>query len=329
LTRSKNKSLSQLLKEEELYIKAIELYKKGWNCTKIAEFLNISPYNVRNWIYYGIIPYGKHIQRLMEKLGAHSIIELKNELENLYWKEGISIEDISKRIGVSYGSLYRIMKTLEIKIRNHAEGNSYKQRKLREKVYLDNTIKEVLDGVMLSDGYIDPRGRLILPQVESHIDWLKWIKSILNRRNIECKIEKRKQSLSKLKTYQLRTLNYPFLIDERKRWYYNGRKIVPNDLKLTPLLLAQWFQGDGCNSGEKYFRLSTNSFTLDEVYFLKELLKSDLNIDSNIYKQRKGQYVIVVTKRESMRRFLTIIEPFILPSFQYKLDFKKKGWIWL
>jgi len=48
-----------------------------------------------------------------------------------------------------------------------------------------------------------------------------------------------------MRAYRLCTKSYQELKDLRERWYPNGVKKVPDDIKLTPSTLFNWFVGDG------------------------------------------------------------------------------------
>src|SRR5206468_3127331 len=79
------------------------------------------------------------------------------------------------------------------------------------------------------------------------------------------------------------------------KWYPNGKKIVPLELKLTPTTVLHWFMGDGTtsfikNTNRVELTLCTNGFNKIEVIFLKKLL-SEINLDLGIYKvTNKNEY---------------------------------------
>jgi hypothetical protein len=78
-------------------------------------------------------------------------------------------------------------------------------------------------------------------------------------------------------------------------WYSNKIKVVPNNLNLNDLSIAIWFFDDG-NLTYKNNRFggkfSTNSFTKDEVYYLKCLLDNRYNVKFNLTKASNNQYII-------------------------------------
>ena len=87
----------------------------------------------------------------------------------------------------------------------------------------------------------------------------------------------------------------------RKRWYNKERKIVPDSLNLTPLVIAIWFMDDGCisipykNKKDKknnfIIRFATNSFSHKEVVFLSDLLSR--RYDSDFYPVKTSSGYVV------------------------------------
>jgi ribosome-binding protein aMBF1 (putative translation factor) len=114
-----------------------------------------------------------------------------------------------------------------------------------------------------------------------------------------------------------------------KKWYttelVNGRikKIIPGDLKLTPLSLAVWYMDDGVNSSkDAQAKLCTNGFNNEEVIFLSEIMKRDLGIEGVKcrVKKHKEQFVIRINRKQYFE-FIEMIKPEVKwDCFQYKLD---------
>jgi len=116
--------------------------------------------------------------------------------------------------------------------------------------------------------------------------------------------------------YRFTTRSLPELTTLYNRFYENNIKIIPKDLKIEPLSLAIWFMDDGCKSYRAIY-LNTQKFDFKSqvqlIRFLKEQfkIKASLNKDKIYYRLR-----IAV---ESMQRFKSIIRPYVLPQFRYKL----------
>lgn len=64
-------------------------------------------------------------------------------------------------------------------------------------------------------------------------------------------------------------------------WYPNGKKVLPKNIKITPLSMLGWFCDDGNISITKHNRchikLSTNGFAIDDVNLLAENLSLFFN----------------------------------------------------
>lgn len=83
-------------------------------------------------------------------------------------------------------------------------------------------------------------------------------------------------------------------------WYKDKIKIVPSNIKLTPLVIAIWLADDGnmCVHHKKQGLLrttfATNGFTLDEVEFLSDLLSKKYGENFNPTKTNiPKQYTII------------------------------------
>jgi len=115
------------------------------------------------------------------------------------------------------------------------------------------------------------------------------------------------------------------------KWYvprtdhhrFKRRKIVPTDIKLTPLTLCIWHMDDGSNNQkDANIELNTQSFTVDEVDFLINRLKEDIGINSHKKTggRKEGQYKIYIG-RNSYFDFIDMIKPHIeWDCFKYKTE---------
>jgi hypothetical protein len=88
------------------------------------------------------------------------------------------------------------------------------------------------------------------------------------------------------------------------------------------------FYGDGCCSkygkGGLQITIATNSFTLDECTFIKELLLSKYNLHFIISKVSKSesQYILRLQIQKDVKLFFEIIGESI-PCFEYKWKLKQ------
>jgi len=96
------------------------------------------------------------------------------------------------------------------------------------------------------------------------------------------------------------------------------RKVVPEDIDLTPITCRQWFIGDGSNSyGSISF--STCGFLLKDVKLLQLKLKN-LGFESSLDEKNR----VVRMNVDSTRNFLHYIGPCPVPCYNYKWFDRRK-----
>ncbi len=114
----------------------------------------------------------------------------------------------------------------------------------------------------------------------------------------------------------------------RKQFYRDGRKVVPTNIKdlcASPITLAVWFMDDGRLDyrvrSHYAYRISTDSFTQDEVVLLQEMLLVRFGIQSTLHMSlcRGKRYPQIYVGSTGRDAFYQTVEPYILPCFRYKL----------
>lgn len=191
---------------------------------------------------------------------------------------------------------------------------------------------EVFDGVMLSDASLKFSKKsknawfsMGLSGSE-HMDWLTYVKTALVALGVP--VHDRGLGLyrgtSKGKPYigaLLQSSSQTLLTKQHERWYSENIKIVPKDVVVTPLSVANWFMGDGSSSPDKrndaiVTHLACCKFTFEENMLLVECL-AGLGIVATAAFNRG--YPRVNISQFSVNRFMNMIEEYILPSYQYKI----------
>jgi hypothetical protein len=137
--------------------------------------------------------------------------------------------------------------------------------------------------------------------------------------------------------YRLRTSRHPFFNKFRDRLYATGRKTI--DSHYFTLFdwesLAMWYMEDGYISsyiatnrlGSKYkyskLGLCTQGFTQAENYVLKKFLKEKFDLEFNLLQNKypSGLKYRLVAKTDNITKFIDGINKFVVPSFQYKLEY--------
>lgn len=106
-------------------------------------------------------------------------------------------------------------------------------------------------------------------------------------------------------------------LDLRNKWYLDGKKTIPKDLKITNETLAHWYAQDGYLH-DNYSILYTSNFTKEQVEFLQFKIEQDLKLNFSIIKNRKFHWLRIGKEIE----ILDLINPH-LGNCHYKLKHKK------
>ena len=187
--------------------------------------------------------------------------------------------------------------------------------------------QEILVGLMLGDGHLEFNGyrgtRLQVKQMETKKEYVDWLFNEFA--NI---VRTPPQQRPDTKQWYFGTRYFVELEQFRKLFYENRKKIIPKniaELITSPLTLAIWFMDDGTLDyrvkSHYNFSLSTDSFALEEVELLQNVLESRFGIRSSIQtpSSRGTKYVKLYIGKDGRDQFLRLIEPYILSCFVYKL----------
>jgi hypothetical protein len=192
---------------------------------------------------------------------------------------------------------------------------------------MDNTVgsltqlqRSIIIGSILGDGYlriVPDRKNAFLEinhslKAKESVDW-----KYLMLKNISGSAPKERENGENKKAYRFFTSQSSAMTELLKKFYQNGKKIVPPDLILDPIILAVWFMDDGSKSRDRDVYLNTQQFSLLDqkrlIHLLRQFgLKARLNKDKKYYRVR--------FLKESIGKFNQIIKPYIIASMQYKLS---------
>jgi hypothetical protein len=191
---------------------------------------------------------------------------------------------IAKENNVAYGTIHYWMTKYNIRRRNKSQcvkGNY---------IILTKELLEFLSGELLGDGSmiinlstkynIPTSGRYV--HTSKYKEYLEWLSKKLSKFGVaQSGLYKYEASWNnKIYTkYNYMSKWYREFKDIRKKWYPDGKKIVPQDIKLTPTVIRQWYIGDGClvkykDSRAVNIQLSTDSYSIKDVEFLIKKLRN-------------------------------------------------------
>jgi predicted transcriptional regulator len=180
--------------------------------------------------------------------------------------------------------------------------------------------------------YLEWHRKQLSPYSNPKVREIKFNYKVINHKDRTVTSERQENSYSG--GYIFTTHCHPAFTEMAKKWYLrdndsnyilrNNRKIkiIPNDIKLTPLMACVWHMDDGsvC-SDDANLVLHTQGFSLTECQFLSDRLKIDMSIKSHV--RKKDGKCIIYVGRTSYFDFIDMIRPYVQwDCFQYKLDTK-------
>lgn len=187
-----------------------------------------------------------------------------------------------------------------------------------------------LIGILLSDGWlhIESKNR----KINARFGFKQSIKNIESFYNIFVIFSHYCNSLPFLKSnimrgrtfysLTLQTRSLPCFTSYYNRFYLNGVKIIPLDIyhDINEISLAMWIEGDGSFMADGSLSLCTDSYSLNEVILLINVLiiKYDLKASLIQRDKTKSQYRIRISKK-SMDIVRILVKPYISKSMLYKI----------
>jgi len=133
--------------------------------------------------------------------------------------------------------------------------------------------------------------------------------------------------------YHFYTTTNPLFTEIWKKFYVDNVKVVTEEIlsNIDEFALAIWYMDDGSISYRKhilkngtqtkYFNsitLATCGFTYDEHLLMQMWFKERWNIEIKI-RPHCGKFILVITNKENMEKFINIVQSYIIPLMQYKI----------
>lgn len=221
-----------------------------------------------------------------------------------YINKGKSQKRIAKEIGVSEPTVMRRLKKFSIERRRYSHS-------IRDNhVKLTKPLLDLIEGELLGDGHISmirPYRAGRYSHSSKHEGYIEWLFGEFEKYGLKQsgKIQRREGvgGFGYGISYSASTKYYVELKNLRFKWYPLGKKVIPYDLEITPVILRQWFLGDGHYAKKpKQVSFSTRSLPLIDVKHLVKLIKEQVKINPTIpretaYGEGKG-YSIFIPKRD-------------------------------
>jgi len=180
--------------------------------------------------------------------------------------------------------------------------------------------KSIIIGSLLGDGYLRalPGRKDAFLEINHSIEakeYVDWKFQML--RNICISGPKKRKGKGKRVAYRFFTRQHPELSELWEMFYRKGKKIIPSNLRLDPIILSVWFMDDGARCRNSFYLNSQKFNKKDQEKLIEKLeilgLKARLNRDKRYYRIRFLSL--------SVPKLKEIIKRYLIPSMYYKLGY--------
>jgi hypothetical protein len=205
----------------------------------------------------------------------------------------------------------------------------YYTKIVRYMINIPNNILNPLVGILLSDGNISINnkhkvgGRFRFKQSIVKVEYVHMVFCIFSHycssypRFIKSRVDRKD-----FYGIEITSRSLPCFLELHKKFYLNGKKIVPKDLYdlLTFEGLAHWIMGDGSFVKGGGLYIQTQSFTIKECIFIMNILYIKFRLHTSIHMQRN--LPVIYIKVKSVIILYPNIESYIIKSMRYKFHYK-------
>ena len=205
--------------------------------------------------------------------------------------------------------------------------NTLELRRLKASLVMSDRQKQILTGMLLGDAHLERQAGALAARLKiehslaqstyvewKFREWRDWVRTPPKARVRRNRLGTQSTNIG------FTTLSHVEFERFRLRFYRDRRKVVPEDLELTPLSMAVWFMDDGSRKSSQCrgLYLNTQSFTSAEVALLQAVIRRDVGVDTTVRRQRDGlQIYVPAPSASAMGAF---IANDLLPSMRYKLS---------
>jgi len=191
------------------------------------------------------------------------------------------------------------------------------------------------DGCLALGGKRNNNARYHLHQRHDHKDYVDYQANILENIcpvNVVLRTPNNDDGWNRQPMYALTSRSLPFFTTLRNRWYLEGKKVVsPHDLKLFDAeSMAHLYMDDGClsvtynkstNRQIVHLVICTQSFSWADNDLLRRFILERFDVQFTINKASypSGIKYRLRANKENAKRFVELVTPYVLPSFEYKI----------
>jgi hypothetical protein len=204
--------------------------------------------------------------------------------------------------------------------------NTQALREYKSRLTMTGRQRQLLEGMLLGDAHLErQRGaqnaRLKIEhsvQQAAYVDWKysewrDWVRTPPKERDRPNRVG----TVSVNRGFT--TLSHEDFNLFRTRFCPNDKKVVPQDLVLTPLSVAVWFMDDGSRKSSQcrglYF--NTQSFSESDIKCLRSVILRDIGVETTVRNQRDGLQIYIPSR--SVTDMVRYMSNEMIPSMRYKL----------
>ena len=179
--------------------------------------------------------------------------------------------------------------------------------------------RSVVVGSLLGDGHLRtfPGRKNALLEVNhsfkqrEYVDW-----KYLVLENVSASPPKARKGNGKRIAYRFHSRQLPELSMFHRLFYGSGKKAIPNNISLDPIILAVWYMDDGSRCSDENFYLNTQQYSVSDQERLQAVLRT-LGLETRMNKDKI--YWRLRFLSSSLSRLKELIAPHLIPSMYYKI----------
>lgn len=265
---------------------------------------------------FEIIPKGEKDRSLKKRFCSSLCAKRNNGLNNKGKKRTESYKkNLSEKVKGSGNPFFSKKHTIESKDKM-SKSSKWDESNFRYYEF-SNDQRDIFDGILISDGSLERPSR-ISSRLTLGFRYKQTIERIIFDLNnmIFCPIYEYKyidkRNGNTITNFFTKSYSSNTLLYEYNRWYKEGVKIVPDDIKLSPLFCYWWYVCDGFISNGN-IKLCTESFDYEYLEILIKKFK-EIGITPNINSKKR----LFFSKKETLLFLDYISKIKIQKEYEYK-----------
>lgn len=239
------------------------------------------------------------------------------------YEQGKSSRVAAREVNISKDRLLYAMQARKIPRRTKSQAAKLRIKHLQ----MTETLIEITDGLLLGDGSLRAgvHSACFAMSLKSK-DFTDWIQLLLEAQGITCR-----RSFQNRIYHRLETLSYAELLEQYERWY-QPKKTVPWDVRITPLSVKLWYLGDGHLRKVPYeptgsvtynIELATCCFSSSENENLVIRLANE-GVKAHVVIRSYNKYCDIKIGAKEVYTFVKFIGDCPAPDMEYKWPGKQK-----